>query len=137
MGGYLICLTVGGVLFGLSLLGGADHDLGGHGLGGHDVGGHDLAADHPGTGDIAPWFTLRALVSLATFSGLAGVLGGLIGASVTAQFVMALTCGLVVGGFTAYLFRLATGPTGDWADWRGAPARCWSRPRRGVRAGWR
>ncbi|QFP77607.1 NfeD family protein [Deinococcus sp. AJ005] len=95
MGIYLICLIVGGVLFGLSL------------LGGHDVGGHDLAADHPGSGDIASWFSLRALVSFATFFGLAGVMGGLIGASVTVQFVMALVSGLAVGGFTAYLFRLA------------------------------
>ncbi|MDV6375255.1 hypothetical protein [Deinococcus arenicola] len=65
MGIYLICLIVGG----------GDHDMGGHN-----------GADHPGAGDIASWFSLRALVSFATFFGLGG---------------------LAVGGFTAYLFRLA------------------------------
>lgn len=92
---------MGGVLFGLSLLGGGDHDVSGHDLGGPD------GADHPGAGDIASWFSLRAFVSFAAFSGLGGVAGGLIGASITVQFSMALVCGLAVGGFTAYLFRLA------------------------------
>lgn len=102
MGIYLICLIVGGVLFGLSLLGGADHDVGGP-----DLSAEHPGADHAGAGDVASWFTLRALVSFVTFFGLAGVLGGVAGVSGRVQFGMALVCGLAVGGFTAYLFRLA------------------------------
>jgi hypothetical protein len=90
---YLICLIVGGGLLALSLLGGHDGDLG----------GHSPEAEHGG-GHLAPWFSLRALVSFTAFFGLAGVVGGLLGLGGTARLVMALVTGLAVGGFTAFAF---------------------------------
>jgi len=89
---YLLCLIVGGGLLAASLLGGHDHSLGG---------------EHPGAGDLASWFSLRALVSFAAFFGLAGVLAGLFGLGGAGRLVVALVTGLAVGGFTAFAFRLA------------------------------
>lgn len=94
---YLLCLIVGGGLLALSLLGGHDAALG----------GHDPDIGHPEAGDLASWFSLRALVSCAAFFGLAGVLGGLAGITGTGRLVMALVTGLAVGGFTAVALRLA------------------------------
>ncbi|WP_394649444.1 hypothetical protein [uncultured Deinococcus sp.] len=92
---YLICLIVGGGLLALSLLGGHDTDLG----------GHAPEAEHGGGGGhLAPWFSLRALVSFVAFFGLAGVVGGLMGLGGAARLVMALVTGLAVGGFTAFAF---------------------------------
>ncbi|GHG00310.1 hypothetical protein GCM10017783_10550 [Deinococcus piscis] len=93
---YLLALIVGGGLVLLSLLGGHDTDAG------------DLPTDpHAEAGDLASWFSMRALVSFAAFFGLAGVLGGWLGLSSTAQLLTALVTGLLAGAITAYTFRLA------------------------------
>ncbi|MBB5234956.1 NfeD family protein [Deinococcus budaensis] len=89
---YLLCLLVGGGLLAASLLGGHDHSL---------------AGDHPEPGDLASWFSLRALVSFAAFFGLAGVLAGLFGIGGVGRLVVALVTGGAVGAFTAFAFRLA------------------------------
>ncbi|EYB68013.1 hypothetical protein DEIPH_ctg029orf0015 [Deinococcus phoenicis] len=94
---YLLCLIVGGGLLALSLLGGH------HG----DLGAHPADAEHPGTGELASWFSLRALVSFAAFFGLAGVVGSAAGLSGPGRLVVALVTGLVVGALTAFAFRLA------------------------------
>ncbi|WP_165953249.1 NfeD family protein [Deinococcus sp. S9] len=98
---YLLCLIVGGGLLVLSLLGGHHGDLSGHGL------DHGMDTDHPDAGDLASWFSLRALVSFAAFFGLAGVMGGLAGLSGPGRLVVALVTGLAVGALTAFAFRLA------------------------------
>ncbi|WP_034385352.1 NfeD family protein [Deinococcus sp. YIM 77859] len=87
---YLLCLLVGGGLLALSLLG-----------------GHDVDVGHPEAGDLASWFSLRALVSFAAFFGLAGVVGGLMGLAGPGRLTLALVTGLAVGGFTAFALRLA------------------------------
>jgi membrane protein implicated in regulation of membrane protease activity len=89
---YLLCLIVGGGVLAVSLLGGHDHSPGG---------------DHPEAGDLASWFSLRALVSFAAFFGLAGVLAGLFGLGGVGRLVVALVTGLAVGAFTAFALRLA------------------------------
>lgn len=91
---YLLCLIVGGGLFAVSL------------LGGHDAAPGEHAADHL-MGDAASWFTLRALVSFVAFFGLAGVLGGVAGVGGVGRLAMALICGLAVGTFTSWAFRVA------------------------------
>ncbi|GMA16096.1 hypothetical protein E5F05_08910 [Deinococcus metallilatus] len=100
---YLLCLLVGGGLLVLSLLGGHHGELG---LGGHGL-DHAADTDHPDTGDLASWLSLRSLVSFAAFFGLAGVVGGAAGLSGLGRLVVALVTGLAVGGFTAFAFRLA------------------------------
>ena len=99
---YLLCLIVGGSLFLLSLLGGHDAALGGH----HLDFGHP-GSGHPETGDIASWFSLRALISFVAFFGLAGVLGRLAGVEEPVRLVMSLVAGALMGFLTAWRFRLA------------------------------
>lgn len=89
---YLLCLIVGGGVLAASLLGGHDHSPGG---------------DHPDTGDLTSWFSLRALVTFAAFFGLAGVLADLAGIGGVGRLVVALVTGLAVGALTAFAFRLA------------------------------
>ncbi|MFC6617504.1 NfeD family protein [Deinococcus radiophilus] len=100
---YLLALIVGGGLLLLSLLGGHDTDLdmgGGSGLDSADPG-------HTETGDLASWFSMRALVAFAAFFGLAGVVGRLLGLEGLAQLLTALVSGLLAGVLTAATFRLA------------------------------
>ncbi|GAA5511362.1 hypothetical protein Dcar01_00069 [Deinococcus carri] len=98
---YLLCLIVGGGLLAASLLGGHHGDPGGHGL------DHTSDTHNGGAGDLASWFSLRALVSFAAFFGLAGVVGGAAGLTGAGRLVVALVTGGVVGAFTAVAFRLA------------------------------
>lgn len=91
---YLLCLLIGGALVLFSLLGGHDHDF---------------HLGHPDSGDVASWFSLRALVFFLAFFGLAGVVFGWLGLSGAGQFGFALVAGLVVGFFAAWLNRLARG----------------------------
>jgi membrane protein implicated in regulation of membrane protease activity len=93
---YLVALIVGGGLFALSLLGGHDGGL-----------EHGLDAGHGGLGDLASWFSLRALVSFVAFFGLGGVVARLTGLGGAGQLAVALVTGLAVGGFTAFALRLA------------------------------
>ncbi|KEF33431.1 hypothetical protein RDMS_13085 [Deinococcus sp. RL] len=90
---YLLSLMVGGGLLLLSLVGGHDADAPG--------------GEHPETGDLASWFSLRSVVSFAAFFGLAGTVAGLLGLGGAGRLVMALVTGLAVGAFTSFAFRLA------------------------------
>lgn len=106
---FTICALVGGGLLVLSLLGthdGVPHD----GLSGaafHAGHGGD-GGDHPGWG-LHGWFwlSLRSLISFAAFFGLGGLLASWLGLRPALQLGSALLAGLAVGGFTAFIFRLA------------------------------
>ncbi|WP_261663900.1 NfeD family protein [Deinococcus sp. Marseille-Q6407] len=111
---YLLALIIGGGLLLLSLLGGHGSDLD---LDLDPGAGADLspdlsapphgAAGDPSSGNLASWFSMRALVSFLAFFGLAGVLGRLLGLSGTVQLLTALVTGLLAGAATASAFRLA------------------------------
>ena len=96
---YLFFFIVGGGLLAFSVLGGHDHDFNTDA----DAGG----PDH-GMGDIASYFSLRALVSFAAFFGLGGLAAQGLGLGGLAQFGFALICGLLVGAFAAVSLRLAS-----------------------------
>lgn len=113
---YLLALIVGGGLTLLSLLGGHDTDLSGAGEAGNfSADAHAEALDmthadtppHTETGDLASWFSMRAVVSFIAMFGLAGVLGRLLGLAGTGLLLTALVSGLLAGFITTYLFRLA------------------------------
>ncbi|WP_420596478.1 hypothetical protein [Deinococcus sp.] len=95
---YLFFFIVGGGLLALSVLGGHDHDFSSDA----DAGG----PDH-GMGDIASYFSLRALVAFAAFFGLGGLAAQGLGLGGLTQLGFALICGLLVGGFAAVSLRLA------------------------------
>lgn len=102
---YLLALIVGGGLLLLSLLGGHDTDLGDAGHFPADA--HADVAPHTEAGDLASWFSMRALVSFVAMFGLAGVVGRLLGLTGTGLLLTALIGGLLAGCITAYIFRLA------------------------------
>ena len=114
---FLVCALVGGGLLLLSLLGG--HDLAGHDAAFHAT---DVAGDHLGAGadhvaghlgqvghlgQAASWLSLRSLISFAAFFGLGGLLASWLDLAAQLQLIFALLAGLAVGGFTAFVFRLA------------------------------
>ena len=94
---YLLCALVGGGLLAVSLLGGHGHDLGvGH-----------AEAGSLGSGDLASWLSLRAVVSFAAFFGLGGLISVPLGLGSLPGLLFALAAGLSVGAFTAWAFRTA------------------------------
>ncbi|AWN23065.1 hypothetical protein DKM44_07345 [Deinococcus irradiatisoli] len=99
---YLFCLIVGGGLLALSVVGGHDHGVGSDVDPGHPEAGADHAA-----GNLAGYFSLRALVSFAAFFGLGGLAARGLGLGGAAQLAFALVCGLLVGAFAAVSLRLA------------------------------
>ncbi|TSA87235.1 hypothetical protein FNU79_04950 [Deinococcus detaillensis] len=98
---YLFCLIVGGGLLAFSVIGGHDHDFSGGG--GADA---DAGAEH-GLGEVASYFSLRAIISFVAFFGLGGLAARGLGLGGLTQLGFALICGLLVGAFAAVALRLA------------------------------
>lgn len=99
---YLFCLIVGGGLLAFSVLGGHDHDFSGDASADADASGGEHAL-----GEVASYFSLRAIISFVAFFGLGGLAARGLGLGGLTQLGFALICGLLVGAFAAVALRLA------------------------------
>ncbi|GGJ72490.1 NfeD family protein [Deinococcus aquiradiocola] len=100
---FTVCALVGCGLLLLSLLGDHSSSL-------HDLAGHPEVAPpggHAFGGSLLSWFSLRSVVSFVAFFGLGGLLAAWLALRPELQLVFALVAGAAVGGFTAFVFRLA------------------------------
>lgn len=113
---YLFCFIVGGGLLAFSVLGGHDHDFSGGTDADADISA-DLAGGEHFFGEVASYFSLRAIISFMAFFGLGGLAARGLGLSGLSQLGFALICGVLVGAFAAFALKMARtrGETGTHA----------------------